>query len=59
MKKIVFYIAEHRYEKKDLEGVSAQWAEELKQALQNLPEDWMDVTFNKLANHNKPNETGN
>lgn len=43
-----FYIAEHRYEKKDLENVSAQWALELKNALQNLPEDWMDVTFNKL-----------
>lgn len=54
-----FYIAEHRYEKQDLENVSAQWAEELKQALQNLPEDWMDITFNKLLNHKKPNETGN
>lgn len=44
-----FYIAEHRYEKKDLEVVSAQWAEELKIALQNLPEDWMDVVFSKLS----------
>ena len=44
-----FYIAEHRYDKKDLENVSAQWAEELKRALQNLPEEWMDVTFNKLS----------
>lgn len=46
-----FYIAEHRYEKKDLENVSAQWAEELKIALQNLPEEWMDITFNKLSNN--------
>lgn len=46
-----FYIAEHRYEKKDLETVSTQWAEELKMALQNLPEDWMDVTFDKLSKH--------
>jgi putative proteasome-type protease len=46
-----FYIAEHRYEKEDLEKVSAQWAEELKIALQNLPEDWMDITFNKLPNN--------
>jgi putative proteasome-type protease len=44
-----FKIAEHRYEKKDLENVSAQWAEELKIALQNIPEEWMDVTFNKLS----------
>ncbi|MBC7829770.1 MAG: peptidase [Chitinophagaceae bacterium] len=48
-KKDSFYIAEHRYEKKDLENVSAQWAEELKSALQNIPEEWMDVTFNKLS----------
>lgn len=48
-----FYIAEHRYEKKDLENVSAQWAEELKTALKNLPEEWMDVTFNKLSNNKK------
>lgn len=44
-----FYIAEHRYEQKDLENVSAQWAEELKMALQNLPEDWMNATFDKLS----------
>jgi putative proteasome-type protease len=48
-----FYIAEHRYEKKDLEDVSSQWAEELKIALQNLPEEWMDVTFNKLSTNKK------
>jgi putative proteasome-type protease len=53
-----FYIAEHRYEKKDLEAVSAQWAEELKMALQNLPEEWMDVTFNKLSTNKKLHETG-
>lgn len=47
-KKDSFQLAEHRYEKKDLENVSAQWAEELKVALQNIPEDWMDSTFNKL-----------
>jgi putative proteasome-type protease len=44
-----FYIAEHRYEKKDLEEVSAQWAKELKIALQNLPEEWMNVVFEKLS----------
>ena len=47
-KKDSFNIAEHRYEKKDLEDISAQWAEELKIALQHIPEEWMDVTFNKL-----------
>jgi putative proteasome-type protease len=44
-----FKIAEHRYEKKDLDNVSAQWAEELKEALQHLPEEWMNVTFDKLT----------
>jgi putative proteasome-type protease len=28
--------------------VSAQWAEELKVALENISEDWMSATFNKL-----------
>lgn len=44
-----FQIAEHRYDKKDLENVSSQWAEELKGAINKLPEEWMDVTFNKLS----------
>ncbi len=50
-KKGSFKMAEHRYEKKDLENVSAQWAEELKMALQNIPEEWMDSTFDKLSKH--------
>ncbi len=47
-RKDTFQLAEHRYEKKDLEDVSAQWAEELKVALENISEDWMNATFNKL-----------
>ncbi len=47
-KKDTFQLADHRYEKKDLENVSAQWAEELKVALENISEEWMDATFNKL-----------
>jgi putative proteasome-type protease len=43
-----FDIIEQRYEKKDLEYISAQWAEELKLALEHISEDWMDTTFNKL-----------
>jgi putative proteasome-type protease len=50
-KKNTFKLAEHRYEKKDLENVSAEWAEELKVALKNISEEWMDVTFNKLSNN--------
>ncbi len=43
-----FKLAEHRYEQKDLNNVSTLWDEEMKQALQRLPDDWMDITFNKL-----------
>jgi putative proteasome-type protease len=48
-KKDSFNIAEHRYEKKDLEDISVQWDEELKLALQKIPEEWMEITFNKLS----------
>ena len=43
-----YFLAENRYEKKDLENISEQWDLELKNALNNISEDWMDVTFNKL-----------
>jgi len=48
-KKDSFHIVEQRYEKKDLENISTQWAEELKHALENISEDWMDVAFDKLS----------
>jgi putative proteasome-type protease len=44
-----FNLVEHRYEKKDLENISAQWAEELKNALQNIPDEWMNSPFNKIT----------
>src|ERR1700712_2943266 len=47
-KKDSFDIIEKRYEKKDLEYISAQWAEELKTALENISEGWMDEAFEKL-----------
>lgn len=43
-----FNIIEQRYEKKDLEHISEQWAQELRTALDHISEDWMDATFNKL-----------
>src|SRR4051812_2099512 len=42
-----FSLAEHRYEKQDLENVSEQWDQELRKALQNIPDDWMELVFNK------------
>jgi len=47
-KKNSFQIVEHRYEKKDLEKVSELWADKLKQALDDIPEDWMDKSFDKI-----------
>jgi putative proteasome-type protease len=47
-KKDSFEIVEQRYEKKDLENISTEWAEELKAALDHISEDWMDATFDKL-----------
>ncbi|MBC7921368.1 MAG: peptidase [Ferruginibacter sp.] len=43
-----FSVVEHRYEKKDLETISGLWAEELKAALEHIPEEWMEVALNKL-----------
>jgi putative proteasome-type protease len=43
-----FRIVEQRYEKKDLESISNQWAEQLKSALEHVSDEWMDATFDKL-----------
>lgn len=47
-KKDTFELSEQRYEKKDLEYISTQWAEELKTALLNVGEDWMETAFSHL-----------
>lgn len=43
-----FNMVQKRYEAKDLEYISTQWAEELKAALGNIAEDWMDAAFGML-----------
>ena len=43
-----FQPTEHRFEKDDLAKVSQFWAQELQIALQNIPEEWMNVVLNKL-----------
>jgi putative proteasome-type protease len=48
-KKDSFNIIEQRYQKKDLEAISGQWAEELKAALAHVSEDWMNLAFDKLT----------
>jgi putative proteasome-type protease len=47
-KKDSFEMVEQRYEKKDLEYISDQWAQELGNALQNVGEDWMEKAFHNL-----------
>jgi putative proteasome-type protease len=47
-KKDSFQLAEHRFEKNDMEKISCLWAKELKAALQQIPDDWMNAVFSKL-----------
>ncbi len=47
-KKDSFSMAEQRYEQKDLQNISAQWAEELKKALEDIPDEWMETAFSRL-----------
>lgn len=47
-KKNSFHIVEHRYEQKDLQKVAEKWADKLKEALDDIPEEWMDSTFDLL-----------
>ena len=46
-KKDSFSLVEYRYEKKELENIAELWAEKLKTALDDIPDDWMEKVFNK------------
>jgi putative proteasome-type protease len=39
---------EHRFEKDDLAHLSLQWSMLLKNSVQRLPNDWMDVVLNQI-----------
>jgi putative proteasome-type protease len=43
-----FDMIEKHYEESDLEKVSAQWDRQLKRALKNISNTWMDSAFDKL-----------
>ncbi len=47
-KKDSYELGEQRYEQQDLQAISNQWAEELKKALEDIPNDWMEAAFAKL-----------
>ena len=53
IKKTVTKLTEQRYEQKDLQNISAQWAEELKKALEDISDDWMEAAFAKLPHNEK------
>lgn len=44
-----FRMIEQRYEKRDMEYISSQWADELKSALERIPDDWMEKQFSNLT----------
>jgi putative proteasome-type protease len=43
-----FHITENRYEQKDLQQISVDWNEKLKQYLDEMPEEWMEKVFHKF-----------
>jgi putative proteasome-type protease len=47
-KKDSYSLGEQRYEQQDLQAISNQWAEELKKALEDIPNEWMEAAFAKL-----------
>lgn len=47
-KRNTFELVEQRYTQRDMADISAQWADELKNALVNIPGEWMDKAFDKL-----------
>lgn len=48
-----FEMAEQRYDKKHMESISEQWAEELKIALNRISNEWMDAAFDKISSPNE------
>lgn len=57
-KKDSYELIEQRYEKKDLEHISGEWADQLKNALEEISEDWMETAFKKLPETLKTQEKG-
>ncbi|WP_295772110.1 peptidase [uncultured Mucilaginibacter sp.] len=48
-----FDMIEQHYEQKDLAAVSARWDKELKTALKNIPNQWMDTVLEKMSKTSK------
>ncbi len=44
-----FRLVEHRFAKEDLAEISTWWQEHLRQAVRDLPSDWLEKAFSKLS----------
>ena len=44
-----FEMIEHRYERKDLVQISDWWQERMRRAVNELPSDWVESAFSKVA----------
>lgn len=44
-----FALAEHRFEKKDLEHISTWWQERLREGVHGLPSEWIEAIAAKLS----------
>lgn len=48
-KKNSFFMSESRYELIELANISTLWNEKLKESLDEIPEDWMEKSFEKIV----------
>ena len=48
-----FELIEHRYERKDLAQISDWWQERMRRAVNELPSDWVESAFSKLAGRSR------
>jgi len=44
-----FEIVQHRYQRKDLEHLPELWQKKLRQAVEEMPDEWVDVALDKLS----------
>jgi putative proteasome-type protease len=49
-----FELIEHRYERKDLVQISDWWQDRMRCAVNELPSEWVETAFSKLAGRNRP-----
>jgi putative proteasome-type protease len=48
-----YEIAQHRFERNDLQHLPEWWQERLRQAVEQMPNDWVNLALDKLLLQNK------